>query len=277
VEAEDNDGAKANSITTPVFLKVDRPEIVVELSLDLPPVAIMGVSETVLEADELLLVDGASSYHYRERRGEVQTYAANVNYWSWDFGDGTVVEGETSNHTYGDPGSYYVVLTVKDATNNNTDSVGRTIIVTEEPVDYQGIVKNPEKLVMAMGAPSNIEPMRIAEGNVGRWVDLALYDTLMKFLPGGTEPVLEGGLAEELNVSSDGLTYTFKLREGIKFWDGKELTAEDVVYTYRRSLKLSVGRSWGALLVKALLGIDFGEPIPDSALRSISMHPMNIP
>jgi peptide/nickel transport system substrate-binding protein len=267
VEAEDNDGAKANSITTPVFLKVDRPEIVVELSLDLPPVAIIGVSETVLEADELLLVDGASSYHYRERRGEVQTYAANVNYWSWDFGDGTVVEGETSNHTYGDPGSYYVVLTVKDATNNNTDSVGRTIIVTEEPVDYQGIVKNPEKLVMAMGAPSNIEPMRIAEGNVGRWVDLALYDTLMKFLPGGTEPVLEGGLAEELNVSSDGLTYTFKLREGIKFWDGKELTAEDVVYTYRRSLKLSVGRSWGALLVKALLGIDFGEPIPDSALE----------
>jgi peptide/nickel transport system substrate-binding protein len=89
----------------------------------------------------------------------------------------------------------------------------------------------------------------------------------MKFLPGGTEPVLEGGIADELNVSSYGLTYTFKLREGIKFWDGKELTAEDVVYTYRRSLKLSVGRSWGALLVKALLGIDFGEPIPDSALE----------
>jgi peptide/nickel transport system substrate-binding protein len=211
--------------------------------------------------------DGASSYHYRERRGEIQTYTTNVNAWSWDFGEGSTGDGETTSFSYSNPGSYFAILTVKDAINGREDSAGRTIIITEEPLDYQGVVKNPDVLVMAMGAPSNVEPMRISEGNVGRWVDLALFDTLMKFLPGGTEPTLEGGLAETLNVTSDGLMYTFKLREGIKFWDGTELKAEDVVYTYRRSLKLSVGRSWGALLVKSLLGIDFGEPIPDSALE----------
>lgn len=42
------------------------------------------------------------------------------------------------------------------------------------------------------------------------------------------------GLAEDWSISSDQLTYTFKLREGVKFHDGTELTADDVKYTYDR-------------------------------------------
>ncbi len=41
-----------------------------------------------------------------------------------------------------------------------------------------------------------------------------------------------GDLAEEWKVSKDALTYTFKLKDGIKFHDGSDLTAEDVVFTY---------------------------------------------
>ena len=42
------------------------------------------------------------------------------------------------------------------------------------------------------------------------------------------------GLAKELpQQSSDGLTYTFKLRDGLKFSDGQPLTADDVVFTYK--------------------------------------------
>lgn len=42
------------------------------------------------------------------------------------------------------------------------------------------------------------------------------------------EPIL----AESYEVAPDGLTYTFKLREGVLFHNGEELTAEDVKYTY---------------------------------------------
>ena len=48
-------------------------------------------------------------------------------------------------------------------------------------------------------------------------------------------------LAEALpTVSPDGLTYTFKLRRGIKFHNGKEMTSDDVVASLMRWGKQSI-------------------------------------
>jgi len=57
------------------------------------------------------------------------------------------------------------------------------------------------------------------------------YSTLLRFDP-DEYPKIEGDVAEGWTVSKDGLTYTFKLRKGIRFHDGSPLTARDVKVTY---------------------------------------------
>lgn len=49
------------------------------------------------------------------------------------------------------------------------------------------------------------------------------------------------GCAESWTVSDDGLTYTFRLRDGLKWSDGKALTAEDFVYSFRRLMDPATG------------------------------------
>ena len=65
---------------------------------------------------------------------------------------------------------------------------------------------------------------------------LNLYDNLVRFA--GNPPEVVPWLAESRAVSGDGLTWTFRLRRGVKFHDGRELTADDVVYSVDRLLRL---------------------------------------
>jgi peptide/nickel transport system substrate-binding protein len=58
-----------------------------------------------------------------------------------------------------------------------------------------------------------------------------LYSTLLQIDP-YNYPKVVGDVATEWKISPDGLTYTFKVRPGIKFHDGSALTAADVKATY---------------------------------------------
>ena len=48
-------------------------------------------------------------------------------------------------------------------------------------------------------------------------------------------------LAESWDISDDGLEYTFHLRQGVKFHNGNDFTAEDVAYTFHRLLTVEGG------------------------------------
>lgn len=63
------------------------------------------------------------------------------------------------------------------------------------------------------------------------------YDLLVRLDLNDTSKV-KGDLAESWTVSDDGLTYTFKLKPGLKFASGNPITAEDVAYSFERAIKL---------------------------------------
>jgi len=90
---------------------------------------------------------------------------------------------------------------------------GGTLItaITDDPVSLNGIYANDGASVSVLSFVFN--PLTLGGEN---W---------------GTE--ITGDLAESWSVSEDGLTWTFNLHQGVKWHDGEELTAEDVVYTFQ--------------------------------------------
>ena len=82
------------------------------------------------------------------------------------------------------------------------------------------------------GGPDTLDPQATA-ATLAFQVNKSLYDTLV-------EPDDDGkivpALAESWTVSADGLTWTFKLRSGVKFHSGKTLDAGDVKATFERIL-----------------------------------------
>jgi peptide/nickel transport system substrate-binding protein len=62
----------------------------------------------------------------------------------------------------------------------------------------------------------------------------SIFDGLMDYKPGTTE--LEPDLAESYTISDDGQTYTFKLRDDIKFHNGRAMTAGDIKYSVERAI-----------------------------------------
>src|SRR3954447_5615886 len=64
------------------------------------------------------------------------------------------------------------------------------------------------------------------------WILYALHDALVKPMPGNP---MAPSLAESWSESPDKLTYEFKLRQGVKFHNGDEFTAEDVKFSFERA------------------------------------------
>lgn len=98
--------------------------------------------------------------------------------------------------------------------------------------------------VSGWGLPANLDPHQIFDVPM-QTVMLNAYDGLYRYE--NDPPEIVPWLALSHTVSDDGLTWDFKLRPGVKFHDGSELTADDVVYSFQRVLALKLAPA-GAFL-----------------------------
>ncbi|HVC76286.1 MAG TPA: ABC transporter substrate-binding protein [Candidatus Micrarchaeaceae archaeon] len=66
-----------------------------------------------------------------------------------------------------------------------------------------------------------------------------VYEALLEYTPGGLD--VRPLLAESYSVSSDGLAYTFKIRQGITFHDGAKLDSQAVLTSFQRLQEINQG------------------------------------
>ena len=86
-------------------------------------------------------------------------------------------------------------------------------------------------VVGLVAEPVNLDPPQVTDLNSLR-VSRRIVETLVGFPDESTQIV--PGLADSWTVSKDGLTYTFKLRRGVKFHDGTPFNAEAVKFSIER-------------------------------------------
>jgi peptide/nickel transport system substrate-binding protein len=101
--------------------------------------------------------------------------------------------------------------------------------VVKTSTDNEGSKPAKEHLVIgSIGSPSILNPYFSADSSSSH-VESLLFNGLVTFDP-QLKPVPD--LAESWEVSEDGYNWTFHLRKGVRFHDGKEMTADDVVFSY---------------------------------------------
>jgi peptide/nickel transport system substrate-binding protein len=145
--------------------------------------------------------------------------------------------------------------------------VEKEVVVTATPVPPKAVefvARDPETLTF-------VEPFDIDTMDPNLCYDTASAELLMQILEGlifynHTDattyvPVLatEVPSVENGGISADGLTYTFNIRQGVKFHNGNDLTPSDIAYTFHRGLIQSDpnGPQW--LLIEPIMGYASGD------------------
>lgn len=116
-------------------------------------------------------------------------------------------------------------------------------------------VKNSDTLIEAtIGGPESLDPAWAYDTASGE-VIFNVYETLLFPKKESTTDFVPM-LATSWDVSPDGKTYTFHIRQGVKFQDGQDLTPQDVAYSLWRAITIdrAGGPSW--ILLQPFFGLD---------------------
>jgi peptide/nickel transport system substrate-binding protein len=118
-----------------------------------------------------------------------------------------------------------------------------------------GPAKNPDTMIEAnIGEPESLDPAWAYDTASGE-VIFNVYETLLfpkKESPTDFVPML----ATKWDISQDGKTYTFTIRQGVKFHDGSTLTPQDVAYSFWRGMiqDRSGGPQW--IMLEPFFGLN---------------------
>lgn len=119
--------------------------------------------------------------------------------------------------------------TASDATKQEDTAKQDDKAQTDNAAETTGNI--PQDIAVQIGPdPETLDPALNSAVDGGNML-IHAFETLLIF---DKDNKLVGGQAEKYDVSDDGLTYTFTLRDGLKWSDGSDFTAEDFVYTFRR-------------------------------------------
>src|SRR5437867_4631339 len=87
--------------------------------------------------------------------------------------------------------------------------------------------------VLKWAGPAEVAHFDVHQG-ASRVILCQMHNNLVRFNPADGLKTIIPDLAESWKASPDGKTYTFKLRDGVKFHDGTPLSSADVVATFSR-------------------------------------------
>ena len=87
------------------------------------------------------------------------------------------------------------------------------------------------------------------------------------------------GVAESWDISEDGLTYTFHIRENAKWSDGKKITAEDFVYSWQRAVDPITASEYAYQFEPVLNAMDINsgkKPVTDLGIKAIDENTLEV-
>jgi len=130
----------------------------------------------------------------------------------------------------------------------------------------------PEDQVLYLGGGSSDPPTldpNLAQDSASLQVLNSLHRPLLWFTP-DLELTTDGALAESYDVSEDAQTLTFHLRDGIKFSNGDPITAQDFVYSWKRTIDPRTAAPYSYVLADVqggaeLLDMAGADPAPADA------------
>jgi peptide/nickel transport system substrate-binding protein len=127
-------------------------------------------------------------------------------------------------------------------------------------------IKNPDIFIYAtIGLWDCLDPAYAYDQASGEILQ-AVYEPLISNWESESTTDYTGILATEWTVSEDGKTYRFKIREGVKFHNGNDLTPADVEYSFERGMVQDYGAGPQWMLFEPLFGTDTHSSRSDDGL-----------